>query len=45
MLNDVLQDSLKLKYRTFWPRFWAGVLDGIIFLPISFSLGWRESNS
>jgi uncharacterized RDD family membrane protein YckC len=23
------------KYHTFWPRFWAGVIDSIIFLPIT----------
>jgi len=22
------------KYRTFWPRFWAGAIDGCVFLPI-----------
>ncbi len=23
------------KYRTFWPRFWAGFVDGLVFLPVS----------
>ena len=23
------------KYRTFWPRFWAGWVDGLVFLPLS----------
>lgn len=25
------------KYRTFWPRFWAGFVNGLVFLPISLS--------
>ncbi len=25
---------LEPKYRTFWPRFWAGIVDGCVFLPI-----------
>mgnify|MGYP006172556075 FL=1 len=27
------------KYRTFWPRFWAGLIDGLVFLP----LAWVDS--
>jgi uncharacterized RDD family membrane protein YckC len=23
------------KYRTFWPRFWAGFVDGLVFLPVT----------
>ncbi len=23
------------KYKTFWPRFWAGFIDGLVFLPLS----------
>lgn len=23
------------KYKTFWPRFWAGFIDGLVFLPIT----------
>ena len=23
------------RYSTFWPRFWAGFVDGLVFLPIS----------
>ncbi len=26
------------RYDTFWPRFWAGLIDGILFLP----LGWLD---
>ena len=26
------------RYRTFWPRFWAGFIDGLIFLPIVYLL-------
>jgi uncharacterized RDD family membrane protein YckC len=25
-----------MKYYTFWPRFWAGFIDGLVFLPITF---------
>ncbi len=25
------------RYSTFWPRFWAGFIDGLVFLPISLS--------
>ncbi|HEY7182310.1 MAG TPA: RDD family protein [Blastocatellia bacterium] len=31
-------------YRTFRPRFWAGVVDGIVFLPINFMDKWVYSN-
>jgi len=24
------------KYHTFWPRFWAGFVDGLVFLPVNF---------
>ncbi len=24
------------KYHTFWPRFWAGFVDGLVFIPIGF---------
>jgi uncharacterized RDD family membrane protein YckC len=30
-------------YRTFWPRFWAGIVDGIVFMPISYFDGWVYS--
>ena len=26
----------KNKYRTFWPRFWAGIYDAFVFLPLGF---------
>ncbi|MDB5325718.1 MAG: hypothetical protein JWM57_1287 [Phycisphaerales bacterium] len=25
-----------MKYRTFWKRFWAGFIDGLVFLPMGF---------
>ena len=28
------------KYSTFWPRFWAGLIDGLIFLPLDWVYGW-----
>ena len=28
------------RYRTFWPRFWAGFIDGLVFLPVEFLLWW-----
>jgi|RhiMethySRZTD1v2_1073278.scaffolds.fasta_scaffold547135_2 uncharacterized RDD family membrane protein YckC len=31
-------------YRTFWPRFWAGIVDGIVFMPISYFDRWVYSN-
>src|SRR5207248_6148916 len=31
------------KYRTFWPRFWAGWIDGLIFLPLYFIDSWIQS--
>ncbi len=40
MLENVLQDTAMSKYRTFWPRFWAGVVDGLIFLPLSLAASW-----
>jgi uncharacterized RDD family membrane protein YckC len=35
------------KYSTFWPRFWAGIVDWIIFLPWAFLVGWilKQSHS
>ncbi len=27
---------IELKYKTFWRRFWAGVIDGFVLLPFSF---------
>src|SRR4030095_964195 len=31
------------KYHTFWPRFWAGFVDGLVFLPISFLDGYLSA--
>lgn len=28
------------KYKTFWRRFWAGVIDGFVLLPLSFLDSW-----
>src|SRR5258706_13413874 len=30
------------KYQTFWPRFWAGCLDGLVFAPLVFVDSWIE---
>lgn len=27
--------ATRVKYQTFWPRFWAGFVDGLVFLPIT----------
>lgn len=40
MFDAVLEDASRLKYRTFWPRFCAGFVDGIVFLPLSLFLQW-----
>ena len=32
--------SVPDKYRTFWPRLWAGVIDGVVFLPLSLIDNW-----
>lgn len=26
------------KYKTFWPRFWAGFIDGLVFIPLNWVL-------
>jgi len=31
---------VEYKYKTFWPRFWAGVIDGLVFLPMAFISDW-----
>lgn len=31
------------KYQTFWPRFWAGFVDGLVFMPISWLDGYLSS--
>lgn len=31
------------KYRTFWPRFWAGFIDGLVFLPLSIGDAYMSS--
>ncbi len=35
---------IELKYKTFWPRFWAGVIDGFVLLPLSFLDSWVFAN-
>ena len=32
--------SVNLKYRTFWPRVWAGLIDSAVFLPLSLADTW-----
>ena len=32
------------KFQTFWPRSWAGLIDGLIFLPLSLVDPWIYSN-
>ena len=32
------------KYRTFWPRFWAGALDGLLFFPVSLLDKWMYTS-
>ena len=31
---------IQYKYKTFWPRFWAGLIDGLIFIPVGFFSEW-----
>lgn len=31
------------RYRTFWPRFWAGAIDGLVFLPLSIGDAYMSS--
>lgn len=33
------------KYGTFWRRFWAGLVDGIVFVPILFLNVWMADNA
>ena len=35
----------KGKYHTFWNRFWAGMIDGLIFLPVGLALSWAEDHA
>ena len=35
---------IEFKYKTFWPRFWAGVIDGFVLLPLSFLNSWVFAN-
>ena len=35
---------IELKYKTFWPRFWAGVIDGFVLLPLSILDWWVFAN-
>ena len=32
------------RFKTFWPRFWAGIVDGIVFMPLSLIDTWIWSN-
>lgn len=31
---------IEYKYKTFWPRFWAGLIDGLLFIPMVFLSDW-----
>jgi uncharacterized RDD family membrane protein YckC len=31
---------IEYKYSTFWPRFWAGCIDGLIFMPLGWIHDW-----
>ncbi len=33
------------KYKTFWPRFWAGFIDGIVLLPVGLLGNWIWKNT
>ncbi|OGW29455.1 MAG: hypothetical protein A2X56_06630 [Nitrospirae bacterium GWC2_57_13] len=35
----------KGKYHTFWNRFWAGVIDGLIFLPLGLLFAWTKAHA
>jgi uncharacterized RDD family membrane protein YckC len=32
-----------LKYHTFWPRLWAGIVDGLVFMPITLLDGYLSA--
>ena len=34
--KEILSQREKKKYRTFWPRFWAGLIDGLVLLPLDY---------
>lgn len=36
--------TIPIEYRTFWRRFWAGWIDGVVFLPIFFLNRWIWSH-
>ncbi len=40
---DQLGDQDPLKYSTFWRRFWAGLIDGLVFTPLVFLDGYMQS--
>lgn len=40
MGDRVVMAPVPLKYRTFWPRFWAGIIDALVFVPLGFLSNW-----
>jgi uncharacterized RDD family membrane protein YckC len=42
-LGDAREMEVLRKYQTFWPRFWAGWIDGLIFLPLYYVDSWIQS--
>ena len=42
---ELERQKAEAKYHTFWPRFWAGCIDGIIFYPLTFLDNWIWSNA
>lgn len=34
---------IEYKYSTFWPRFWAGFVDGLVFLPVNLADNYMSS--
>ena len=41
---QISKDESVKKYRTFWRRFWAGSVDGLVLMPIVWFLGYLENS-
>jgi uncharacterized RDD family membrane protein YckC len=39
-LPDLVVEDALSRYRTFWPRFWAGILDVLILMPVVLIMYW-----
>jgi uncharacterized RDD family membrane protein YckC len=39
-----LASGIDRQYQTFWPRFWAGLVDTVVFLPVSLLDYWLDQN-